>query len=601
MPGQISDFPSYAELIQNRAFQGSSALASTLHPWTAVGDASIALENTTNPLSSALPTSIQVNATADGVVGIKNPGWWGIDVRAANIYNGSFYSLGTYVGNFTASLVSDITNQTLASVTFSSSSVANNWTQHTFELQPSADAANSNNSFLLTYSASSGDVLNFNLISLFPPTYKGRVNGNRKDLSEALAGLNAKFFRIPGGNNIEGASPGLQWNWTKTLGPLTDRPGRYGDWGYENTDGLGLVEYILWSEELGVEPLLAVFAGYWLDHKAASEDELQQYIDSTLNELEFLLGNTSTTWGAQRAALGYPDPFSIKFVEIGNEDHLSTTGIDTYKSYRLKDFYDAIKAKYPDLLLFSSNTEYVYKSSGQDYHEYTLPNYFVGQFGYFDNFADSAGHPIVVGEFAAVQNNTDDTSDTTNWSDAKFLWPYWIGSVAEAVFLLGAERNADRVWGVSYAPLLQNLNSYRWTPDLISFTANTSQTVLSTSYEVIKLLGNNAFTSTLPATTSDDFGPAYWVAGVDNATETYYVKAAVYNSTEDVDFTVAFAGLSSGGTATLTVLTAPDGFSHNEIGTDVVTTNVTTLTASGNGTFSFSLPNLSVAVLAATA
>lgn len=342
-----------------------------------------------------------------------------VEVRAANIYNGSFYSFGTYVGNFTASLVSDTTNRTLASVTILSSSVANNWTHHTYELQPTADAANSNNSFLLTYDASSGDVLNFNLLSLFPPTYKDRANGNREDLSEALAGLNAKFFRIPGGNNIEGEAAGLQWNWTKTIGPLTERPGRYGDWGYENTDGLGLIEFILWSEELGLEPLLALFAGYWLDATAAPEDELQQYIDSALNELEFLMGDSSTTWGAQRAALGYPDPFSIKFVEIGNEDHLTTTGLDTYKSYRLKDFYDAINTKYPDLLLFSSNTEYVYESSGQDYHEYTLPNHFVGQFGYFDNFADSSGHPIVVGEFAAVQNNTDNTSDTTNWSDAK--------------------------------------------------------------------------------------------------------------------------------------------------------------------------------------
>lgn len=118
---------------------------------------------------------------------------------------------------------------------------------------------------------------------------------------------------------------------------------------------------------------------------------------------------------------------------------------------------------------------------------------------------------------------------------------------------------------------------------------------------MLKLLGNSAFTSTLPATTTDDVGPAYWVAGVDSTTGTYYVKAAVYNATEDVDFTVVFAGLRSGATATLTVLTAPGGYSHNEIGTEVVTTAVTTLTAGGGGTFSFSLPDLSVAVLAATA
>lgn len=178
-------------------------------------------------------------------------------------------------------------------------------------------------------------------------------------------------------------------------------------------------------------------------------------------------------------------------------------------------------------------------------------------------------------------------------------WAYWIGSVAEAIFILGAERNADRVWGLSYAPLLQNLNSYEWSPDLISYTADPAQTVLSTSYEVLKLFGNNAFTSTLPVTSDSAFSPAFWVAGVNVASSTYYLKAAVYNSTEEVEFDVSFEGLESG-SATLTVLTAPNGYSYNAIGSEVVSTTTSTLSAV-DGVFRFSLPELSVAVLAAKA
>lgn len=165
------------------------------------------------------------------------------------------------------------------------------------------------------------------------------------------------------------------------------------------------------------------------------------------------------------------------------------------------------------------------------------------------------------------------------------------------------ERNADRVWGWSYAPLLQNLNSYEWSPDLISFTADPSQTFGSTSYHVLKLFGNSAFTSTLPVSSgsTDNYGPAYWVAGEDNATSTYYVKAAVYNATEEVDFSITFEGVSSGASATLTVLTAPEGYSYNYIGSEVVTTTTSTLTADAEGAFSFSLPELSVALLAAAA
>lgn len=272
---------------------------------------------------------------------------------------------------------------------------------------------------MLSYEATSGDVLNFNLISLFPPTYKDTPNGNRKDLMEALAGLNAKYFRIPGGNNLEGESAGLQWNWTKTIGNLTERFSRPGDWGYTNTNGLGLVEYMLWCQDLDLEPVLAVFAGYWLDETAASESELQQYVDSALNELEFLMGDSSTTWGAQRIALGYPDPFPIKYVEVGNEDGLSTVGSESYTGYRFSAFYDAITAAYPDILVFTSYTGYVYENSGQDYHQYTRPDRFVQQFSYFDNFANATGHPIMIGEFAVVQNNTGNSSDGTNWSNPK--------------------------------------------------------------------------------------------------------------------------------------------------------------------------------------
>ncbi|KAJ4386399.1 hypothetical protein N0V93_009294 [Gnomoniopsis smithogilvyi] len=589
----------YAELINNRAFQGSTTYPSTLDPWTAVGGASLALDNSSS-LSSALPTSVAITATADGIVGLKNPGWWGFDIKAANTYSGSFYALGEYSGNFTASVVSDITNETLASTTIQVSSVADSWTQFTYELSPSADAANSNNSFLLTFDATSGDVLQLNLISLFPPTYKDTPNGNRIDLMESLAALNAKHFRIPGGNNLEGESAPYYWAWNLTIGNLTDRPGRPGTWGYENTDGLGLVEYMLWCQDLELEPVLAVWSGLYLDGTIISEADLAPYVQSALDELEFLMGDASTTYGAQRIALGYTDPFTIKFVEVGNEDNLNG-GEESYIDYRFNAFYDAISAAYPDILIFTSLADltYVYESSGQDYHEYTRPDYFVGQFGFFDNMA--GGHPIQVGEFAVVQNNTGNVTDETVWTAPLNPWAYWIGSVSEAIFTIGMERNADRVWGWSYAPLLQNLNSYEWSPDLISFTADQSQTFGSSSYDVLKLLGNSAFTSTLPANTTDDFGPAYWVAGVNNATSTYYIKAAVYNATEDVDFNVTFEGVNSGASATLTVITAPDGYSYNDIGVVVTTTTTSTLTADAGGAFSFSLPELSVAVLAAAA
>jgi alpha-N-arabinofuranosidase len=52
------------------------------------------------------------------------------------------------------------------------------------------------------------------------------------------------------------------------------------------------------------------------------------------------------------------------------------------------------------------------------------------------------------GEIAATEYNNGVGID---WSDINFsLYPWWIGSVAEAVFLLGAERNADKIIGTTY-------------------------------------------------------------------------------------------------------------------------------------------------------
>lgn len=50
----------------------------------------------------------------------------------------------------------------------------------------------------------------------------------RPDQIGALKDLNPRFLRHPGGNNLEGNSAGQEWNWYKTVGDLTHRPGRSG-------------------------------------------------------------------------------------------------------------------------------------------------------------------------------------------------------------------------------------------------------------------------------------------------------------------------------------------------------------------------------------
>lgn len=132
----------------------------------------------------------------------------------------------------------------------------------------------------------------------------------------------------------------------------------------------------------------------------------------------------------------------------------------------------------------------------------------------------------------------------------------------------------------------------------MSFAADPSMDIESTSFQVISLLSSKRFTQTRPINTTDTPDPAYWVAGDNLDSGAKYLKLAVYNATSNITFNVAFDGLASGTAANLNVLTAPDGYSSVlPNSTNPVIRTVTPLTADADGGFSFELGALSVAVL----
>ncbi|KAL5372659.1 hypothetical protein DPSP01_013320 [Paraphaeosphaeria sporulosa] len=575
---------------------------SNLNYWNALGGADLKLRNLSKPLSSALPTSMQLSAgngnTRSSTIGFSNVGFWGFPVVSSWEYKGSFYVYGSLDTNITVCLTS-LSNEAYAEAHVEVKSTSSEWTQYHYTFQPTIDAPNSNATLNFTFPVSDlSSPVNFNLLSLFPPTYKSRENGLRVDLMEAMSDLKPKFFRAPGGNNVEGNSAPYWWNWTETIGPLTNRPGFPGTWGYENTNGLGLIEYMLWAEDLKMEPVLAVWSGFWLSGQAVPEDELKTYVNSALDELEFLMGDVSTKWGAYRESLGY-GPFQINFVEVGNEDSLNG-GAPTYAAYRFNAFYDAIKAAYPHMTIIASFYDVdgatpPFDAAG-DFHEYAIPNQMAKQFGKFDNYTSE--HPLLLGEYAVIEYNQPHTTGP-QWTPGapRAFTPFWYGSCAEAIFLLGAERNSDKIIGASYAPGFQNFNRWEWIPDLIEFDAYPGHTTLSTSYHMIKLLAGTLITENLPMTISDGgFGPAFFVAGRNSVTGSHIVKAVNYNSTGSTQFSFSFEGVGKGATGNLTYLTAPMNAS-NPIGGNVVQSHGSSVTASHDGVFHFKLPEYSIAVL----
>ena len=174
---------------------------------------------------------------------------------------------------------------------------------------------------------------------------------------------------------------------------------------------------------------MGLWAGFYLDGPVISEADLAPYVQDALDELEFIMGDASTVFGGLRAALGYSDPImQIRYVEIGNEDNLGG-GLESYRNYRFSAFYDAIKAAYPDMNVMASTIDMVLPGDALgDYHTYSSPGELISKFNMFDQ--NTSDHRILVGEYANIL--LDGASD-----GVRIPFPNWVGTVAEAVYLIG--------------------------------------------------------------------------------------------------------------------------------------------------------------------
>ena len=65
-----------------------------------------------------------------------------------------------------------------------------------------------------------------------------------------------------------------------------------GCWSYRSSDGMGLLEFLEWCEDLKMEPVLAVFAGYVLKKDYLEPGPLlQPFVDDALEEIEYVIAS----------------------------------------------------------------------------------------------------------------------------------------------------------------------------------------------------------------------------------------------------------------------------------------------------------------------
>ena len=308
----------------------------------------------------------------------------------------------------------------------------------------------------------------FGFTSLMPEhTLKG--HGLREDLALQLKNTHSKFIRFPGGCVVEGINEKNTLAFSKTIGPVWERPSAQLMWHYRTTNGLGFHEYLQLCEDLDMEALYVCNCGMSCQArhgKGFAADVTEKYLQEALDALEYALGGTDTKFGALRAEMGHPEPFRLKYVEIGNENF----GPEYLERYEM--FYKALKKAYPDVIYISNGhtereglaTEIV------DEHYYNAPEFFLENTDMFNDYPRQ-GPDIFLGEYAVNGGKTIASMEC---------------ALAEAAFLTGVEQNQDIVKLSAYAPLMQNSDYTAWKPNLIVFNNHTVYGI--PSYHAISLL-----------------------------------------------------------------------------------------------------------------
>jgi alpha-N-arabinofuranosidase len=584
----------YAELIQNRAFRDDDQ---TPRCWSLVQNNSavtMALD-TSETFNGKVTLRLDVtSASKANPAGVANEGYWGIPVFPSTRYHASFYAKASqnFSGPVILSIVSDDGTTVYARARVSH--LSSDWKMYEATLKTGHSIApTAKTHFVLT--AENPGTIWLGYVSLFPPTWKNQPNGFRKDLLQMLIDMNPKFLRMPGGNYLEGNTIATHFDWKKTIGPVADRPGHNGPWGYRSSDGMGLMEFLRWCEDMNAEPVLAVYAGYALSGRHVKPGPtLEPYVQDALDEIEYVSGSTSTKWGAERAKDGHPKPFPLHYIEIGNEDWFDRS--DSYDK-RFTQFFTAIKAQYPQLKCISTigndaDAHLRVRSSSPDLfdeHYYRNAQTFFDDAHHFDNY-DRKGPQIFVGEWASYETSFPP------WDGRSSSWPptpNMTAALADAAWMTGMERNSDLIPMQSYAPLLVNVNpgGRQWRPNLIGY--DTLHCFGSPSYYAIKMFGNNVGDE-IPAVISA-CSPIYESVTEDSKTGAIIIKL-VNSGTEPqtLILNIQGASLKSNGTA-VTLAAAPDATNSIDDPTHVVPA-VTKLTDIGPE-FNYTLPADSIAIL----
>lgn len=502
----------YAELVQNRDFEYSAADQSRerwdgSYAWSVQGNGGrFSVVEGDDPVHPNNPHYAVFDVQTPGVM-LKNGGFDGIVLKKGEKYDFSLFGRipSGYKGGKVDVLLLDKEGRKVGGTSVRITS--DRWKRQKAVLKAEADVSEAS----LALVPQTAGKYEFDVVSLFPQkTFKGRTNGLRADLAQAIADLHPRFMRFPGGCVAHGDGIDNIYDWKGSVGPLEARKPLRNLWGYHQTRGLGYFEYFQFCEDMGAEPVPVLAAGVPCQNSAYEQDKLlsggQQggipmeqmdaYVQDVLDLVEYANGDPKTSkWAKMRADAGHPEPFNLKYIGIGNEDLIT----DVFEA-RFSKIFKAVSEKYPDITVigtvgpFYEGTDYEegwdlatrLKVPMVDEHYYNTPGWFVNNQDFYDRY-NRSGSKVYLGEYAAHLPGRPNNIET---------------ALSEALYLTSVERNGDVVTMSSYAPLLAKEGHTQWNPDLIYF--NNGEVKPTVGYYTQLLFGQNSGDTYLPSDRTTD-------------------------------------------------------------------------------------------------
>jgi alpha-N-arabinofuranosidase len=220
-----------------------------------------------------------------------------VPVRQGVEYRGYLWlKTEDFDGSVTVALEADVTGGDVYAETYVKN-ISGDWKKYEFTLSPARSDLLAR--FAILFNGRGR--LWVDQVSLMPGD---AVDGVRADVFEKIKALRPAFIRWPGGN----VAQDYRWHWG--IGPRDQRATWINlSWKNEaEPSDFGTDEFVRFCRNIGAEPAITVN----VEGRGATAEEAAAWV-------EYCNSPATSKYGALRARNGHPEPYGVRFWEIGNE------------------------------------------------------------------------------------------------------------------------------------------------------------------------------------------------------------------------------------------------------------------------------------------